>query len=113
MPFDAAPEVRVELRILDEMREILATPEMWCKGRYSNGEAVCIMGALDVARGRSPGGPRPYPSPLEERNVIFTLLKSTPHHQKIWTFNDNPSTTHSDILSLIDRAREKIVADSL
>lgn len=106
MPFDAPIEVSAELWILDKMKEILATPDKWFQQGYCNWDqsAVCILGALNKAL---------TGNPLDDRwgSVGVNVRDSLGDFPSV--FNDKPSTTHADILALLDRAREKIIVDGL
>jgi hypothetical protein len=116
MPFDSAPEIKEELRVLDRMREILAMPDKWCKGNVRDGDAVCVAGALYVADGSEPDAPLIVTTlSLAAMKSWGALVRTSRDDSGLFPaeFNDDPRTTHSDILSLIDRAREKIVAESL
>ena len=90
---------------LDEMARLLATPEQWCKGAYQTqkreGQAYCIVGAYSAATGH--GGDRLYYPPGAAWLALLQQVKT------LATFNDDPATTHADILALIARARASLL----
>lgn len=99
MPFDhvnfvlPAVETDLALRVLTEARALIQLPENWCKVHFDNGNhAHCILGALDCA-GHSWIG----------RTYLLDALPAGADRSVI-IFNDNPATTHADVLALFDRA---------
>lgn len=131
MPFDD-PSVRVrdvdapcvgELHILDDMARRLATPAMWCKRRlcdrswYDGSISYCLAGAFNItdhgdvtfldrmsSKHEIPGtswGTRSAAA----ANVWTRFMGFLPEDLNPVAFNDEPKTTHADILSLIARAR--------
>lgn len=79
-------------------RALIDTPEKWGKGvgTYcrSTGPA-CAHEALRRSKGPGHETLRKYLSAVLPQGFTFTT-----------TFNDDPSTTHADILALFDRAIE-------
>lgn len=116
MPFDD-PHRQIEIEtpnkeeiaILDKMAELLATPDRWCKGAASKtgpkGEVLlCIYAALNVAATGSPC--ILVPRTAAALRVEISLCDALPrHYPRPLAFNDAPTTTHTDILALITRAR--------
>lgn len=101
--------------VLRKAREFLVRG--WCQGaraRNANGEAVdplhksavawCIMGALDVALGKTQG-PR-------DSDHLLLLLKDASgldHSRPMSFYNDRKGTTLEWVLGLYDRALAKMV----
>lgn len=81
-------------------RALIDTPEKWCKGAARIGCRRCIVGALlDVA-----GYPRTEMRIYgPARNVLHDLVRAQGHEVIDW-WNDDPATTHADVLALFDRA---------
>ena len=83
-------------------REHITDPDMWIKGAYSHndlkgaidGEPCCLTGAIIWA---DEGQFR-----LESEAKLY-LCRLTPFGGPAY-FNDHPSTTHVDILDLLDTA---------
>ena len=91
------------LTALQKMRELLADPKAWTKGaaaRNDRGHKVdwndptavcwCLAGAE-----RRSAGPTSLP---------WSVLRLIAGDYTIPDFNDDPSTTHADILAALDRA---------
>ncbi len=102
MPFDGKnfekPTDGV-LRVLTEARALIERPENWCKNAlYENG-ARCVLGALYNTQSDNSDG---WNMPIGAYNAINSAVPgaflSIPH------FNNDPSTTHADVLALFDRA---------
>lgn len=110
MPFDAPTEVKAEIRILDRMEEILSTPEMWCKEYYMDQHgAHCLLGAAEVACGGVPGRVNMLERGDERMFRRIEALLEPMTEGDVAGFNDMATTTHADILNLIDKARLKIL----
>ena len=73
-------------------RALIDTPEKWMKGAFQENNCYCVLGAVRSVDWR--GG-------LE---VIGVLRRSLPEYGSVVEFNDDPATTHDDIISLFDRA---------
>lgn len=123
MPFDN-PAQRVEIplyveeiAILDRMEELLATPGRWCKNKFERrrlfgfrAPAHCLMGALNIqdhgSAGRHttlPDGTVDFKNPAAWR-VGLRIQDLTGGDAP--GFNNDPATTHADILRLIARTRK-------
>lgn len=115
MPFDnPSPELEIpnkaEIAILDEMVELIATPEKWCKGAFrGGGGSYCLIGAVQEATGVRCFS---YPGARLACSVVCGLTRAlgdVPNFFRpggsVATFNDAPETTHADILNLIARTR--------
>ncbi len=125
MPFDdtsARADIAglAELRILDEMARLLATPEGWCKGSLSregpNGAmSYCLYGALFQADHGNPYAYRNHTEMIHaagqrvERVLIGLVPAADTAPFAICAFNNADTTTHADILALLARAKEKVL----
>ena len=103
MPFDGAGSSCYEqLEKLDKVIDLLGSPSQWCKGSERNpGGQYCIRGALvavdawDTLR----------PSVLHAvREIAGTQFR------RIEEFNDHPLTTHEDVMMVLQRTREHLLA---
>ena len=99
MPFDQvnfvlpAVEDDLALRVLTEARALIQLPENWCKVHFDNGNhAHCILGALD----------RVGHSWIGRDHLLYALPPGA--DRSVILFNDDPRTTHADVLDLFDRA---------
>lgn len=82
---------------------LLATEDKWCKGRLHDRKGRhCLVGAIVEADGRQ-----------ELTRPIIRAIKeiSGKHYWRIELFNDDPATTHRDVLRVIDRTRLIIVSE--
>jgi hypothetical protein len=90
--------------IILKARDLIGHPLYWCQGRFNYGNRYCILGAFGQ---RADNG---VECPIEvKRRIARALPAHTPYKQMnperaIMRFNDAPSTTHADILALLDRA---------
>lgn len=111
------------LEILRGARELLAKPERWTKGAcarnadgYStiatgnDGCSFCVVGALMQV-----GGDSFLSSPAAI--IALELMHKLSGSLSAGDFNDDPNTTHADILDLLDRGIAQLdaatVKDSL
>lgn len=112
MPFDnplVQPKIRVrnkaEIALLDRTLEIIPDSRHWCKHALSNlsGTRLCLIGALQVADGRTPGSyQQPYTKAyhrVRDRLMVFAGGKMVEH------FNDKPRTRYADVRRLILTAK--------
>jgi hypothetical protein len=115
MPFDSAgfakqdqviPETPYscpEIEILDGMAELLATPDKWCQGDYQIGDGYCLLGAFRAAVKGDYNTSTSY---------VLNHLVWYSGGDHISRFNDDPATTHTDILNLISKTRASFVTDA-
>src|SRR5581483_631735 len=101
MPFDGVGFIGSEsVRKMDEVIDLLGTPEKWCKGalrshdgRYCIRGAVRAVDAADVLE----------PSILEAIGQV-----AGKRFRRIESFNDHPNTSHEQVLAVLYRARENL-----
>ena len=87
---------------LSRVERLLATERQWCKGRLRDGEGRhCLVGAIEAADC--------WP---EVARVILRAARevSGKRYWRIESFNDDPRTTHDDVLAVLRRARQNIIA---
>jgi hypothetical protein len=106
MPFDGVGfSVDDRLRKIDEVINLLATPEQWCKGKLSTYDGRhCIRGAMMAVNGVG----TLQPVVLRAINQV-----SARHYQRIESFNDHPDTDHSHVVEVLARARIDMAAGHL
>jgi len=116
------------LEILKKMRALLDKPENWTRRTYArdvNGEPVSMVNPKDAVSFCIMGAYRKVSSPVIGQAPIWSgravahykaLQEQIPKpffsisdfnhdpHRTLSAFNDDPSTTHTDMLSLLDRA---------
>jgi hypothetical protein len=87
---------------LGAVERLLASERQWCKGRMRDRDGRhCLVGAMQAVDARQ----------LLEPIVLRAAREvSGRHYWRVESFNDNPRTTHSDVLRVLRRAREHIIA---
>lgn len=95
--------------ILQRARALLA--EHWNKGAWydEEGQTYCALGAVQAAGSYSKDPIiAAHSQTAGSEKAIQYLMKAIPmkYGGSIIGFNDNPSTTHEDVLSAYDRAIE-------
>jgi hypothetical protein len=92
-------------------KALIDAPDKWTKGIHFSGGRYCAMGAVGAATRQPHGGSR-------WAECDRALIKSAPRHRwregvdghPVVAFNDDPATTHADIMALFDRAIERASA---
>lgn len=104
----------MSILILKAARELLSDPAKWTKGagardadgnpvgdRYRGAICWCLDGALRRHRFKFDPSGEDYTRALR---ALGKIARSRSNHTGIVAFNDNPKTTHADVLSLLDEA---------
>ena len=78
-------------------KALIDTPEKWCKGAYEHLGCYCALGALGMAE---KGSPTRYSLDGMRGLRVWVQLPFT----SVSAFNDDPTTTHADVMALFDRA---------
>lgn len=87
---------------LGRVERLLANESQWCKGRLRDSDGRhCLVGAIEAADC--------WP---EVARVILRAARqiSGKRYWRIESFNDDPRTTHADVLAVLRRARQNIIA---
>jgi hypothetical protein len=86
---------------LGAVERLLASERQWCKGRMRDRDGRhCLVGAMQAVDARH----------LLEPIVLRAAREvSGRHYWRVESFNDNPRTTHSDVLRVLRCAREHII----
>lgn len=86
---------------LGAVERLLASERQWCKGRMRDRDGRhCLVGAMQAVDARQ----------LLEPIILRAAREvSGRHYWRVESFNDNPRTTHSDVLRVLRRARENII----
>jgi len=103
MPFDGVEFVSDNsLKKIDAVINLLGAPEKWCKGALrSHDGRYCIRGAV-----RAVGGAEAL-----EATILQAIGEVTGRRfRRIESFNDHPNTSHGQVLAVLLRTRENIVA---
>lgn len=93
--------------ILIATKALIDTPEKWlqCSSHYRTADghdSYCITGALSACAGRHEDWVRSWLA------ITDTLQKDNLGAYSIVSYNDHPSTTHKDVMSLLDRTIAKV-----
>ena len=103
MPFDGVGFVSDEsLRKIDEVIDLLGTPDKWCKGALrSHDGRYCIRGAVRSVDAADVLEPTILQSIGEVAGKRFRRIES---------FNDHPNTSHEQVVAVLHRTRATIQA---
>ena len=103
MPFDGIETIEAHpLAKLGAVERLLATEQQWCKGRLRDAHGRhCLVGAIEAVDGRQ----------LLQKVILHAAREvSGKRYWRIEFFNDDPRTTHADVLAVLRHAREDIIA---
>jgi hypothetical protein len=103
MPFDGTDVYdNHPLAKLGAVERLLATEQQWCKGRLRDAHGRhCLVGAIEAVGGRQA---------LQKVVLQAAREVSGKRYWRIEFFNDDPRTTHADVLQVLRRARENVIA---
>ncbi|MGC2202334.1 MAG: hypothetical protein WA633_19625 [Stellaceae bacterium] len=106
MPFDGTENFdNHPLAKLGAVERLLATEQQWCKGRLRDAHGRhCLVGAIEAVGGRQ----------VLQKPVLQAAREvSGKRYWRIEFFNDDPRTTHADVLQVLRRTRENMIAGML
>ena len=87
---------------LAAVERLLINEQQWCKGRLRDKDGrFCLAGAMQAVEARGLLDP-----------IILRAIREVggKRYWRIESFNDHPSTTHADVLRVLRRARENVIA---
>lgn len=96
-----------EIEIIRGAREILSDPKRWHRGNYADDslERMCILGALGMASDRAnvyaTVGGIEFPALYRATQAVQQHIPAD--FEFIPQFNDDDSTTHQDVLNVLDK----------
>ena len=105
MPLDGTELGVIEnktLTKLGEVERLLINEQQWCKGRLRDQDGrYCLVGAMQAVEARQILEP-----------IILRAAREVggKRYWRIESFDDNRHTTHADVLRVLRRARENIIA---
>lgn len=107
-----------EIEICDQLLDLLATPDQWCKGALEKDAAHCIYGGLNMVNHGSASWDDDYKPAV--RRVEMALIESaqTPNSTgtglsfSLVLFNNAPETKHADVIALLTSVRLAFLAES-
>ena len=106
MPFDGIG-LGLDDRVgkIDRVIDLLGTPDRWCKGTLKTHDGRrCIRGAIMAVDGVG----TLQPAVLRAINEVTGR-----HYRRIESFNDHPDTDHGQVLAVLERARDDLIAGRL
>ena len=104
MPLDGTEFAFLEdhpLAKLSAVERLLATRQQWCQGKMRDEDGRhCLVGAMEAASAR-----------LILEPIILRAAREVggKRYWRIEFFNDDPRTTHADVLRVLRRARDGII----
>jgi len=103
MPFDGTEGHDTHpIAKLGAVERLLATEQQWCKGRLRDAHGRhCLVGAIEAVGGRQV---------LQKPILQAAREVSGKRYWRIEFFNDDPRTTHTDVLQVLRRTRENMIA---
>ena len=90
---------------LAAVERLLATPQQWCQGKIRDEQdRHCLVGAMEAAQARQVLEP-----------VILRAVRQVAgkRYWRVEFFNDDPRTTHADVLRVLRRARDNIIHSTI
>ena len=106
MPFDGVGFVSDErLHKIDAVIDLVGTPDRWCKGALrSHDGRYCIRGAVRAVDAAD----------LLEPAILHAIAEVAGRRfRRIESFNDHPTTSHEQVVTVLARARANIAAGRL
>jgi hypothetical protein len=104
MPLDGTEFALLEdhpLAKLAAVERLIATRQQWCQGRMRDEKGrYCLVGAMEAANARLV---------LEAIVLRATREIGGKRYWRVEFFNDDPRTTHADVLRVLRQARENII----
>ena len=102
MPFDGIDAFdNHPISKLGAVERMLATEQQWCKGRLRDAHGRhCLVGAIEAVGGRQV---------LQKPILQAAREVSGKRYWRIEFFNDDPRTTHADVLQVLRRTRENMI----
>jgi hypothetical protein len=106
MPFDGIDTFdNHPIAKLGAVERMLASEQQWCKGRLRDAYGRhCLVGAIQAVAGRQV---------LQKPILQAAREVSGKRYWRIEFFNDDPRTTHADVLQVLRRTRENMIAGML
>lgn len=106
------PKPKTVSELLERARDLLSDSDRWIKRNYfrrrgNKPAQYCAVGALIKARGDSfkEAQASGFSDQVwDARNILSKQVRKTSIYLDIITFNDNPFTTHKDLMKVFDEA---------
>ena len=113
MPFDAPYQTPFgDIELLTDARSRISNRNLWVRHRFQDVDRHCLVAALSLACGS-----RSFQLPNRTENRLARLIakqippdapfmtrcRLIPARQRLMSLNDDPRTTHEDVMALFDR----------
>ena len=120
MPFDAPYQTPFgDIELLIDARSRISSRKTWVQGSFQDGDRHCLVAALSLACGS-----RSFhvPNRTEKRLArliamqippdapFMTRCGLIPARQRLMSLNDDPRTTHEDVMALFDRSISRLAS---
>lgn len=107
MPLDFTGHPNAEaIRIVEKMEQILATPDKWCKNTLCDAKgARCLIGALYAEN---------IPEDWQAKQSALVAMSQEALERgyfsecKVVDFNNDPKTTHADIIDFLAAVKARL-----
>ena len=103
MPFDAAVSTITNVDRLTYLRSLIDAPEKWIKYNFEEDQMFCLVGAANKTIADL-GGDRDELVKILNRGVPITRHRHLCPRANVTHYNDKCSTSHRDVLAVVDRA---------
>ena len=113
MPFDAPYQTPFgDIELLTDARSRISDRTTWVQGRFQDGDRHCLVAALSLACAslsfQLPNRTEKRLARLIAKQIppdapFMTRCRLTPARQRLMSLNDDPRTTHEDVIGLFDR----------
>ena len=120
MPFDAPYQTPFgDIELLTDARSRIGNRKSWVQGHFKSGDRHCLVAALSLAcASRSfqlPNGTETRLARLIAKQIppdapFMTRCRLLPARQRLMLLNDDPYTTHDDVMALFDRTINHLVS---
>ena len=112
MPFDAPYQTPFgDIELLTDARSRISNRKTWVQGRFQDGDRHCLVAALSLACAslsfQLPNRTEKRLARLIAKQIppdapFITRCRLTPARQRLMSLNDDPRTTHEDVMALFD-----------
>ena len=120
MPFDAICQTPFgDIELLTDARSRISNRKSWVQGGFQDGDRHCLVAALSLAsRSRS----FHMPNRAEKRLARLIAMQISPDapfliryrlmpaRHRLISLNDDPRTTHEDVMALFDRTISRLAS---
>jgi hypothetical protein len=120
MPFDAPYQTPFgDIELLTDARSRISNRKSWVQGRFQDGDRYCLVAVLSLACGS-----RSFHMPNRTEKRLARLIamqiqpdapflircRLMPARHRLMSLNDDPRTTHEDVIALFDRTISRLAS---